>query len=201
VRLQFPCIGNLLIVSWIGVENHDITGVSDGNGNAYTSTGAPFGLNQSGDNQIYYAASATTNTSMMGPYLSTTGSDISGSTAVLFDVSGAAASPFDSLAGRATASGLQSSSGSITGASISPSSANSLVITSVGVTSNTVNGISPGYFLPVVPAPIKSPNPVDQNNGWALHYTNSTGRITFVWTAQDGPVDYWASIAVAFKSQ
>ena len=201
VRLQFPCTGNLLVVSWIGVENHDITAVSDGNGNSYTSAGAPFGLNQSGDNQLYYAASAVTNTNMMGPYLSTTGTDISGSTAVLFDVDGAAASPYDSIAGRRTASGLQSSSGNITAASITPSTANSLIITSIGVTSNTVNGVSPGYFLPVVPAPIKSPNPVDQNNGWALYYSSGTSPMTFIWTAQDGPVDYWASIAVVFKGR
>jgi hypothetical protein len=199
VRLQFPCTGNLLVVSWIGVENHDITAVTDGNGNTYASAGAPFGLNQSGDNQLYYAASAVTNTNMMGPSISTTGTDISGSTAVLFDVDDAAASPYDSVAGRGTASGLQSSSGNITAASITPSTANSLIITSIGVTSNTVNGVSPGHFLPVVPAPIKSPNPVDQNNGWALYYSNGTTPLTFVWTTQGGPVDYWASIAVAFR--
>jgi hypothetical protein len=199
VRLQFPCTGNLLVVSWIGVENHDITAVTDGNGNTYASAGAPFGLNQSGDNQLYYAASAVTNTNMMGPSISTTGTDISGSTAVLFDVDDAAASPYDSVAGRGTASGLQSSSGNITAASITPTTANSLIITSIGVTSNTVNGVSPGHFLPVVPAPIKSPNPVDQNNGWALYYSNGTTPLTFVWTTQGGPVDYWASIAVAFR--
>ena len=200
VRLQFPCTGNLIIVSWIGVQNHDLANISDGNGNSYTSTGPPFGLNQSGDNQMYYAASALTGTDIVGPVLSTVGTDISGSTAILFDVVGAAASPFDAAAGLATASGVQLVSGPVTAASITPSTANGLIISSIGVTSNTVNGVSPGNFLSAVPAPVLSPNHTDQNNGWALNYNANTSKETLVWATQDGPVDNWASIAAAFQA-
>lgn len=200
VRLQFPCTGNLIIVSWIGVQNHDLVSVSDGNGNAYTSTGPPFGLNQSGDSQMYYAAAALTGTDMVGPVLSTIGTDISGSTAILFDVVGAASSPFDFAAGLAIASGVQSVSGPITAASITPSTANGLIISSIGVTSNTVNGVSPGNFLSAVPAPVLSPNHTDQNNGWALNYNANTSPETLIWATQDGPVDSWASIAAAFQA-
>jgi len=200
VALQFPCTGNLIVVAWIGVPLNDLTAITDGNGNTYTPTGAPFGLNLSGDNQIYYAAAATTSTTMTGPNLSMTGNVASGSTAVLFDVTGAAMSPFDSVAGRSTASLVQSGSGNVTAASITPSTANGLIITSIGVDSNTVNGVSPGNFLSAVPSPVASPNPVDQNNGWALNYNTSTSAETSVWSTQGGAVNDWASIAVAFEA-
>ena len=200
VTLQFPCTGNLIVVAWIGVPGHDLTGITDGNSNSYTSAGPAFGFGLSGDNQIYYAATATTSTAMTGPNLSTTGSDISGSTAVLFDVRGAATSPFDAIAGRATASGVQNSAGNVTAATISPSTANGLVISTLGVDSNTINGVSPGNFLSAVPTPVASPNPVDQNNGWALWYNSSPGSGTFVWTSQGGQVDDWSSIAAAFEA-
>jgi hypothetical protein len=200
VHLQFPCTGNLIVVSWIGVQNHDIVAITDGNGNNYTSTGPPFGLNQSGDSQIYYAAAANTGTTMVGPVLSTIGTDISGSTAILFDISGADTLPFDSAAGLVTASGVQSTTGPIPSVTITPSTPNGLVISSIGVTSNTVNGVSPGNFLSAVPVPILSPNHTDQNNGWALNYNSTASPETFVWATQDGPVDSWASIAAAFQS-
>jgi len=198
LRLQFPSTGNLLVVSWIGVPGHDLTGVTDGNNNAYLSTGPAFGYGLSGDNQIYYAAGAATRTTLTGPNLSTSGTDISGSTAVLFDVRGAAAAPYDMAAGRATAFGSLNTSGSFTAASLSPTTTNGLVISSIGIDSNTLVGVSPGNFLSSVPSPVSSPNPVNQNNGWALFYNTSSGPCTLVWTPQGGPVDDWASIAVAF---
>ena len=198
LHLQFPSTGNLLVVSWIGVPGHDLTGVTDGNNNAYLSTGPAFGYGLSGDNQIYYAAGATTRTTLTGPNLSTTGTDISGSTAVLFDVRGAATSPYDMTAGRATASGNLSTAGSVPAATLSPSTTNGLVISSIGIDSNTIVGVSPGNFLSTVPSPVSSPNCVSQNNGWALFYNFTAGPNTFIWTPQGGPVDNWASIAVAF---
>ena len=199
VRLQFPCTGNLIVLAWIGVPLHDITGVSDGNSNTYVSPGPAFGLGLSGDNQIYFAAGASTSSTMTGPTFTTTGSDISGSTAVLFDVSGAAASPYDVTAGLAQASGVQNTAGNVTAVTISPSASNGLVISTLGIDSNTINGVSPGNFLSAVPTPVVSPNPVDQNNGWALWYNSNPGAGTFVWTTQGGQVDDWSSIAVAFK--
>ena len=200
VRLQFPSTGNLLIVSWIGVPGHDLSSVTDGNGNSYLSTGPAFGYGLSGDNQIFYAASAVTGTTLTGPNLSTMGTDISGSTAVLFDVRGAAAAPYDNTAGRGTASGTLSSSANVAAASISPTTTNGLVISSIGIDSNTIAGVSPGNLLSIVPSPISSPNPVDQNNGWALFYNSAAGPCNFVWSPQGGAVEDWASIAVAFMA-
>jgi hypothetical protein len=200
IHLQFPATGNLLVVSWIGAPGIDITGITDGNVNGYASTGAAFGYGVSGDNQIYYAAAATTSSAMTGPTLATTGSQMGGSTALLFDIRGAASAPYDSAAGRATASGNVSSGESVTGVTVSPTTANGLVITSIGIDSNTIVGVSPGNLLSTVPAPVSSPNPVDQNNGWALFYNSAAGPETFVWTSQGGAVDNWAAIGVAFTA-
>jgi hypothetical protein len=198
--LQFPCTGNLIVVAWIGVPGHNLIGVTDHNNNPYLSAGAAFELGLSGNNQIYYAPAAATATTLTGPTLTTSGNDISGSTALLFDVHGAAASPLDMGAGLATASATQSTAGPVTAATISPTTSNGLVISSIGVDSNTINGVSPGNFLSSVPAPVSSPNPVDQNNGWALFYNSTAGPLTFEWTSQGGPVSEWSSIAVAFKA-
>jgi hypothetical protein len=202
LRLQFPCTGNLIVVAWIGEPGHDITAIADGNGNSYAATGAAFEFGLSGDNQIYYAANATTSTMMTGPNLTTIGSEVAGSNAVLFDVADAATttSPFDSTTGLVTASGDQTGSGPVTAVSIVPSTANGLVITSIAVDSNTIDGVSPGNFLSAVPSPVVTDNPVDQNNGWALAYNTNTSAETFVWGTVGGAVSNWASIAVAFKA-
>src|SRR5271165_1135509 len=144
MHLQFPCTGNLIVLTWIGVPGHDITGVTDDNGNSYVSPGPAFGYALSGDSQIYYAASASTSSTMSGPTFTTTGTDISGSTATLLDVSGAATSPYDAAAGMPELSGNQPSTGNVTAVPISPSTANGLVITTLGVDSNTINGLATG---------------------------------------------------------
>ncbi len=200
VQLQFPCTGNLIVLAWIGAPGHDITGVADGNGNPYVSPSPAYGNSISGDSQIYYVANASTSTTMTGPTLTINGTDSSGSTAVLFDVSGAATSPYDVMA---EALGDQTSDGNVTAATISPSTANGLVITTIGVDSNTINGLAtgtPGNFLSAIPTPITPDNPVDQNNGWALWYNPSAAPGTFVWTTEGGQVDLWASLAVAFEA-
>ena len=200
VHMQFPCTGNLIVLAWIGAPGHDITGVTDENNNAYVSQGSAYGYGLSGDSQIYYVANAATSTTMTGPTITTTNTDSAGSTAVMFDVIGAATSPYDLLE---EASGSQSSAGNVTAVTISPSTANGLVITTIGVDSNTINGLAtgtPGNFLSAIPTPMTGENPVDENNGWALWYNPSAAAGTFVWTTEGGAVNGWASVAVAFKA-
>jgi len=134
---------------------------------------------------------------MTGPTITTTNTDSSGSTAILFDVSGAASSPYDT---NAEASGNQTSDGNVTGATISPSTADGLVITTIGVDSNSIDGVTPGNFLSSILTPEAGENPVDENNGWGLWYNPSASAGTFVWSTLGGPVFNWSSIAVAFKA-
>ena len=196
--LQFPTTGNLIVVSWIGVPGHDLTSITDNQGNSYVQIGSPFGNADSGDSQIFYVANANSNTMMTGPVLTASGTDYSGSTALFFDIVGASSSPFDSTAGWQKASGEQTGSGNVTAVSIAPSTPGGLVISSIGVASNTLTGVAPGNFLSSVTNPEVSPWPNDENNGWAVNY--GSGAISFVWNSMGGPVYHWASVAAAFKS-
>ncbi len=201
VRLQFPSTGNLVLASWIGVAGYDIAAITSSPANAWTSTGPAFGNGTSGDNQIFFAANAATSTSL-ALTVTIAGNDISGSTLQLMDVTGAGASPWDQAVcggtGRCTASGTQSTAGDVSAVTIAPSNPNELIVTSIGVDSNTVIGTSPGNFLSAVPQPISSPDPADQNNGWAIEYNATAGSRTYMWKTQGGAVNVWASIAVVF---
>lgn len=201
--LQFPSSGNLIVASWIGVATHDITSLTDSKSNTYTQIGTAFGNSDSGDNQIFYATNMTPDTKMTYT-LTTQNADISGSTLQLFDIAGAdPSSPYDSTAGRPTASGTQSGgAGTITGCSITPSTANGIVISSLGVASNTINAVSGTgtLFLSSADTPETSPWPNDQNNGWATVPKAAASSVTFTWTSTGGAAGNWASLAAAFKA-
>lgn len=199
--LQFPCTGNLLVASWIGVATYDITSITSNPANTWTQIGLPFGNVDSGDSQMFHADSATCTTTMTVT-VNTTGTDISGSTLQLFDIVGAAASPFDSTAGRASLSGSQAAAGNFSGCTINPTTPNGMVISSLGVANNTINAVSGGgaLFLSSVTTPETSPWPNDENNGWAIIKNASATSTTFTWTSTGGGAGNWASIAAAFEA-
>ena len=200
IALQFPSTGNLVVALWMGRVGEDITNIGDGNGNTYAQLGSAFGNGNSGDNQIFYATSASTGTAMAGPVLTTTGTLTAGATAQLFDIAGAASAPFDMKAGWQTASGSQTTSGNVSGASITPSSVSELVISSIGVAGNTINGVSTGNFVASTTTPETSPWPDDENGGWSVGNNLGTNPVTFVWNTTGGPVGNWASIAAGFEA-
>jgi len=197
--IQFPCAGNLIVDAWIGVQAYDITSITDGNSNTHTQIGSAFNNSGSGDLQFFHADNATC-TSGMSLTVHTTSTDISGSTLELLDVVGAAAAPFDATAGRVNCSGNQTVAGNLTGCTITPSTASGLVLSELGVASNTVNGDSPGNFLSAIPSPISSPDHTDQNNGWNINYNASATAETDTWTQQGGAFGNWASSVVAFEA-
>jgi hypothetical protein len=203
VALQFPCTGNLIVVDAVMGDPFGVTSftVADGNGNTYTSTGALFNNTVgSGGVKRFHADNATTGTAMTGPTLTFSGTGTSDSTAILYDVTGAAASPYDSTAGRATASGDQiSTAATFTGCTITPTNPNSLIITSVGVEFITANGISPGNFISAFPSPITNPDFVDQNNGWGVFNQGTAASVTFTWNETGtGGVGHFATTADVF---
>jgi hypothetical protein len=199
MNLQFPSTGNLLITASIDGPGFDVAGISDSNGNTHTQIGTQFSNAASGDVQTFFAANANTSTSLAISF-NMVGNPTGGSTFFLLDVTGASTSPFDSVAGRQTASGLQLASGNISGLSITPSTANGLVITQIAVTTNSINGVSPGNFLATVPNPLGQTNPTDENNGWGFEYLTTSATRHYIWTTQGGGVDNWAATAIAFKA-
>ncbi|MGA2482936.1 MAG: chitobiase/beta-hexosaminidase C-terminal domain-containing protein [Candidatus Acidiferrales bacterium] len=195
ITIQFPCSGNLIVSVFHGISGYTISGVNDG-ANTYTSTGpSVHGTGASGEAQMFYARSASSSTTLVQTYTMAGLNDSGGSTVVLYDVTGASASPFDKIG---TLVGQQTVSGDFSSASVTPGSAGGLVIADVTVESNTIVGVSPGLFDSATTLPTIAVSPVDQNNGFAHNYNSDTSPETFSWTTSGGPVSWWASLAAAF---
>jgi len=198
ITIQFPCSGNLIVAVWLGIGGYDISRITDNSSNSYSSTGPAVAFGTSGEAQIFHADNVVCSSNLQ-LQVSTTGSNTSGgSELVLYDISGAAASPFDA---QGTATGNQTSSGNVSTASVTPSTSNGLVIAMLTVESNTITGVSPGLFDAGTTLPAIGISPVDQNGGLAHNYNTDTSPELFVWTASGGAVVNWASIAVAFKAR
>jgi Putative Ig domain len=174
--------GNLIIVSWIFGPGDYVTRITDNQGNTYVPVSptcdTTWGAGVCG---IWYAANAragvtriTINSAMDSSY----------NDANIYDVSGAASSPLD----RATISGDQTSDVPL-GPAITPSSAGGIIISNVGVWSNTLTSVDSPFVF----------DPQDQNNGWA-HVTNDTiGTYTPAWRISGASFE-WAAISAAFKA-
>jgi hypothetical protein len=198
IKMQFPCSGNLIVAVWLGIGGYDISGITDNSGkNSYSSVGPVVEFSSSGDAQIFHADNVNCSSNLQ-LQVSTTGSNTSGgSVLVLYDISGAAASPFDAVG---TATGSQNSAGNVATASVTPSTSNGLVIAMLTVESNTITGVSPGLFDSGTTLPAIGISPLDQNGGLAHNYNTDTSPELFVWTTSGGAVANWASIAAAFKA-
>ena len=120
-----------------------------------------------------------------------------GSTLVLQDIAGAAAAPLDVAT---QASDDDETNMTIVGAVITPSTANGLILSEVGIDANSVAGItSSGSFLSIVPGPFALDYPADENNGWMMFYNTGTSPYTPVWTTNGIP-EFWVSMSAAFKA-
>jgi len=200
--MQFPSSGNLLITASVDSPDYDIVSITDNNHNTHTQIGSAFNDGStSGDSQTFYVANAATSSTLSLTY-TMTGSPVGGSDFFLFDVTGAAASPYDSAAGRQTAT-APTGIGTLDGPTITPSTANGLVIVQIGVTSFTIGNISPGFFAGSLPNPVGQTNPTNQNNGWAFDFNATATSRQYVWTTipANSQVEGWSSTAVAFKAQ
>lgn len=194
--VQFPCTGNLIVPVWLGIGGYDISDIIDSSGNVYNPVGPPASYGSSGDGQIFHADSASCSATLE-LRVSTTGNNSSGgSVLVLYEVTGAAASPYDTSA---AATGNQTSSGMLATVSLTPSSANSVAIAMLTVESNTVTDVSPGLFDSGTTVPAIAISPVDQNNGLAHYNCTDTSEISFQWTVS-GPPANWASVAAVFHA-
>jgi hypothetical protein len=201
--IQFTGSGNLVVISYNG-GGDAINSISSTPSNTWSSTGSIVTQGSNGS-QIYYAANAATANAMT--LLATRSGTAQDATFMMYDIVGAATSPFDKDSGGQ--SGLQNSSVSAlttcTGC-IAPTSSNELLIanfaqdfcTAVGV--NTPNG---GLFDPATDTgnSISGPQSVDQNNGWMHFYDSGTSAVTITWSEScAGAVESnWAGRVAAFR--
>jgi len=206
--VEMPTSGNLLVISFSSGSNV-ISSITGTPANQWVSTGGPTNpYNQTyfPDQQMFYAANASTsNTLTMS--IAQTGA-MTGTTFMIYDVTGAAKSPFDVDSGgqmgdQATAATqLTSCSNCLT-----PSAPNELILGNVGQDWCTATGVlSPSGALfdsaTYTGNSVNGPEPVDQNNGWFHYYDSGTSPLTATWTYVCGSYAQadWAGRLAAFKS-
>jgi hypothetical protein len=194
--IQFPTSGNLIIDA---EQVNSITGtITSSPSNTWTSVG-------SGTNSfIWYAANATPSNSMT---IAVPDSGQQGSTHMMYDIIGAATSPFDKDTGEKT--GTQ---GSITNpltictGCMTPSTANEIVIGESQWAECTAIGAnlpSGGLFDSATDTAnsVDGPQTVDQNNGWLHFYNSNTNPLSMSWNlACDQANGFWSGRMAAFKA-
>src|SRR6202035_189179 len=127
---------------------------------------------------------------------------------VLYDVTGAAASPFS---GATVADGNQASPGNVTLGSITPTTVTGLVLNAAAIDFHTINAVlGTGVVLDSIVNPLDDDNPgsgtanstLDEDNAYAHFYNANTNPVSFVYTAtsNDGSgIQVWTSVTLAFK--
>ncbi len=205
--MQFPTSGNLLVLSFISGST-TITGITSSPSNTWSSTGAAASYGSQVVSQMYYAANASTSNSMTLSVSWNGGA--TGLTYMMYDITGAAASPFDKDSGGQT--GNQASIvTSLTSCSscLSPTGVpggDELIIGNVGNAWDTATAItSPSGALfdtaTYTGNSVNGPESVDQNNGWFHYYDSGTSALTATWTYATGSTQEgsWAGRVAAFK--
>jgi len=211
VTVAFPSSGNLLVGSFTSTIAF-ISNVTDGNGNTWmtaaSTPGDPAG-NPTGA-QIVYAPNARTGPTLTNIRLNLNPACSQGDcNFVLYDIAGATASPFDKAT---TATGNQTSGGTVTMASLTPAAASELVLTVASINFHTINAaVGTGYVLDSQvnafddnnAPPGTHPSRLDMDNAFAHIYATSASTVTFRFTANirtspPSGISYWGSVAAAF---
>ena len=202
--IQFPTSGNLIISSYVSGGSL-ISSMASSPSNTWLSTGtAAGGLDITAASQIYYAASANTSNAMTISF--TRDNTTSDATYMMYDVTGAAASPFDVDSGGQTGNQTTevSSFTTCTGC-LTPSAPNELIIANQGQNwcTSTASSSPVGSLFDAATDTgngLNGPQSVDQNNGWLHYYDSGTGAITATWTNTCSQAEgLWAGRVAAFK--
>jgi hypothetical protein len=209
--MAFPCTGNLIV----GLFNYEqVTAVSDSASNSYTvltpaNNSAAAGANMYGN--CFYAPNATTSPTLhsLQVTLSANGAQCY---MMLYDIMGAATSPFDVSA---TNVGNDTSSGSYNTVAITPNHNGEIIIAGGPVYYNTIDSISPGildsdyntYDNNYPNGGGTQPSPLSEDNMQGHYYQTTAALVTFAWNyntlgvgTPNVGVSYWAAIAAAFKA-
>jgi hypothetical protein len=211
VVMQFPSSGNLLAGLFNG-PSYGITGISDSASNTWASVTSSNPTACGGPafpTPIWYAANAATSPTLSNITVTVGGTNPGGVMFNLYDITGAATSPFDKAA---IAGGDQTSSGNLTTTTLTPSTANGLVLNNTAIDYHTLNGIvGSGYVLDSVVNAVDNDaagtagttdSTLDEDNGFAHIYNATTSPVTFVYTATTtgtpSGIQCWGSTAASF---
>lgn len=200
LALKFPSSGNLLVLAFQlqnSAASEAPTAVTSTNPSCTWAGGDHFDTG-AGNDEIWYCANTTGTASTTVTITFPSGlTSITGSTVVMYDISGAAASPYDSTAcantATCTTTSSQGAGGDLTVTSIiTPSTANGLVLGQLQVlSSNAYGATSPSGVLNASP---------DQNNVWSLFYNPSSAAETYVFHTNQVALSSWGMQAVAFEA-
>ena len=203
IVMQFPSSGNLL-VGLYNAAGPFATNVTDSLGNIWSLPESAKIIDDDGvvSAQIVYAANAQTSPNLSGITVSITETGIGDMMFNLYDVTGAAASPFD----LATAlQGFNETFTPHTTGIITPRTANGLVIHVNSITfhqEETMTSPIGGAFDTVTnDLEGEDVSTLDMDNAYAHIYNSTTNQVDFTFTSccvQQG-VGPWAGVTVAFK--
>jgi hypothetical protein len=202
---QMATSGNLLVVSYIAGGNV-ITGITSNPSNTWAATGPAATDGVQITSQMYYAGNAATSNSMT--FTITQSGTLTGTTFMMYDTTGAAASPFDLDSGGQW--GQQNtivSSLTTCSSCLAPSAANEMIIGNFGqawCTGTDVTVPSGALFdtAGYNGNSVNGPEAVDQNNGWFHYYDPNTSALSATWSETCGTTQEaaWGGRLAAFKA-
>jgi hypothetical protein len=201
--MYVPCSGNLLVGMWSSPAV-TIASVSSSPSGTW-SKGASSTYSEALYAQVFYGQGMNCNSTLtMTPAYS--GASSGGlNFLVLMDVAGASSSAHDV---DVTNSGDQTSGSTLSTDTITPTTANGLVVDSTGWWGCTAISASPGLYAGIATnsgnsnlcAPSQTtPATLNEDNGIAFYYNPAAAPVKFVYT-DTGAVSIWASVASAFKA-
>jgi hypothetical protein len=203
IVMQFPSSGNLL-VGLYNAAGPFATNVTDSLGNTWSLPDEAKIIDRNGvvSAQIVYAANAQTSPNLSGITVSISEIDNGDMMFNLYDITGAATSPFD------LATALQGENETfepLTTGRITPRTTNGLVLHVNSITYHQHNDMtSPiGGAFDTVTNDLESPDvsTLDMDNAYANIYNSTTSQVDFTFTSccTQAGVGPWAGVSVAFK--
>jgi hypothetical protein len=206
VNLQFPSTGNLLVQTWVGYNTTaaasvELNSMTDGAGNTWSATGASVSISGGGLSRMFYSTSPTAYPNLIGPTLSLSRTQQE-SNGILFDI--AYEGKTWALDVHTSGTGTQSVTGNLTTLTVTPTTADGIIISHGGIDLHTVSGLTgTGFFFDAMVYPQADGSRNFYEDNPVGHYFNSdTSARTFVWSTQNNPagVDGWSAIGAAFKA-
>jgi hypothetical protein len=203
IVMQFPSSGNLL-VGLYNAAGPFATDVTDSLGNIWSLPESAKIIDDDGvvSAQIVYAANAQTSPNLSGITVSITETGIGDMMFNLYDVTGAAASPFDLAT---TLQGINETFTPHTTGTITPRTTNGLVIHVNSITFHQESGMtSPvGGAFDTVTNDLEGEDvsTLDMDNAYAHIYNSTTNEVNFTFASccTQAGVGPWAGVTVAFK--
>lgn len=204
-NFQFPCSGNLLIATLIGIQasplaNVGISTITDSNLNSWV-LGITVNLPSAaaGQAEIWYAKNAVTSPNMTVQVTFTRTQ--SQSDLLFYDISGASSNP---LGATTSGTGLQTVNANLDVGALKPTTPWSLLIGVTGINSHTISGTATTGFLndTMVYPEADGARGFDEDNG-RCHFFVGTDLSSqeFIWTVQHdaGGTQDWTFVAAEFK--